>query len=209
MKKQRSFNWTLLVLAAMLLPACSIKDITQTLNNIKSLQYKLGAVDNYRLAGVRLDDKRSVSDFSALDALKLTRAFTSGELPATFTLNLLAHNPNDGKEGRTSTPVTLNSIDFRLYIDDKQTIQGDINSPVTVPGGGQTQTIPIQMTVDLARFFGDKSYEDVARLALALGGVEGSAARLTLDIKPTVETSILGKVTYPGRIKVIDKEFRQ
>ena len=42
---------------------------------------------------------------------------------------------------------------------------------------------------------------------MALGGKNSSASRLTLKIKPTVET-FLGEITYPGEIQVIDKEFR-
>ena len=44
-------------------------------------------------------------------------------------------------------------------------------------------------------------------LALALGGKNGSAARVTLKATPTIDTP-LGAITYPGEISIIDKEFR-
>jgi hypothetical protein len=63
------------------------------------------------------------------------------------------------------------------------------------------------MSLDLYEFFGNKGYESVINLALALGGVSGSAAKVKLDIKPTVNTAI-GPISYPNRLTIIDKEWR-
>jgi hypothetical protein len=57
------------------------------------------------------------------------------------------------------------------------------------------------------KFFKDQGYESVINLALALGGVSGSSARVTLKATPTVDT-FLGPITYPGEISIIDREFR-
>jgi hypothetical protein len=53
----------------------------------------------------------------------------------------------------------------------------------------------------------DKTYDEILNLVLAIAGAQGSAARLTLDIRPTIDTP-LGELTYPNRIKVFNKEFR-
>jgi len=62
------------------------------------------------------------------------------------------------------------------------------------------------MGLDLYNFFGNKGYDGIVNLALAIGGVQGSAARLKLDAQPTVSTP-LGAITYPSRITIIDKNF--
>ena len=63
------------------------------------------------------------------------------------------------------------------------------------------------MSLDLVKFFKDAGYENIINLALALGGVSGSSARVTLKATPTVDT-FLGPITYPGELTIVDKEFR-
>lgn len=94
-----------------------------------------------------------------------------------------------------------------LLIDDKETINGKVSTPLTIPSGSQSTTIPVGVGLDLYKFFGDKGYNDIINLALAVGGVNSSAARLKLKMKPTI--SIAGfPISYPNYITAIDKEFR-
>lgn len=183
-----------------------IQSITQTLVNLQRLQFKLENVSDFKLASIPLSNKKSISDFSITDGLNLANAFKNKKFPAEFILNVAAKNPNDGSGGSKATAATLTSFDWKLYIDDTETINGNINKPIEIPGTGQSTIIPLSMGLDLFEFFGKKGYENVVNLALAIGGVNGSAARLKLDAKPTVTTPI-GRIEYPGRITIIDKEF--
>ena len=195
------------VFSIFLLWGCaSINRITQTLTNIQRLQFKLKNVNGFSLAGVNLSNKKSISDFSVTDGLKLTQAFTGKSLPARFILNVEAKNPNDGSGGSKQTTATLTSFDWQLYIDDVPTIKGNIDKPIEVPGTGQSTIIPVSIDIDLYKFFKDKGYDKLLNLALAIGGVDGSAARLKLDAKPTVQTDF-GPIEYPGRITIVDKQF--
>ena len=197
-----------LVLVSMFIfTSCTtIKNITQSLTNLKRLQFKLENVNGFNLAGINLSNKSSVSDFSITDGLKLGQAFASKSFPARFVLNVAANNPNDGTGGSKKTGATLTSFDWQLYIDDVPTIRGIINKAIEIPGTGQSTIIPVAIDIDLYKFFQEKGYDSILNLALALGGVNGSAARLKLDAKPTVQTSF-GAIQYPGRITIIDKKF--
>jgi hypothetical protein len=201
--------FTVILVSAAFIHSCNVfKEISNTLANISKLQFQIQNVTGLRVAGIDVANKSRISDFSLTDGLKLTNAFATKSFPANFILNLGALNPNDGKEpGTKQTSATITSLDYRLIIDDVPTITGDIDAPVTVPGSGQTTIIPLRMSLDLYQFFGNKGYEGIANLALALGGANKSPARVKLDIKPTVNTSI-GPIGYPGRITVIDKEWR-
>lgn len=174
--------------------------------NLSKIQFKLDEVNNFRLAGISVDDKKSVKDFSITDGLNLMNAFRSNKFPADFVLNVAAKNPNDGSGKSKSTVATLTSFDWKLYIDNKETIAGNISQPIKIPGTGQTEIIPLSVSLDLYEFFGNQGYDGILNLALALGGVEGSAARLKLDAKPTVSTPI-GPIPYPGRITIVDTKF--
>ncbi len=179
--------------------------VTETMKNAERLKFKLGSVDNFNLAGVKLKNVSSLRDFSILDGAALVAAFTTGKMPARFNVNLIAKNP-DSPGGSTATNSLIKQLDWRLLIDNKDIIDGSVSN-ISVPGVGQQVTIPIPISIDLLKFFGDGGYESLINLALALGGKTGNSSRVTLKIKPTIDT-FLGGITYPGEINVIDKEFR-
>ncbi len=180
--------------------------IMNALNNVQRLQFKLENVANFKVAGITIANKSALTDFSIMDGLSLSRAVAGGRLPAEFTINIAAVNPNDGKGGSPARSATLSSLDFRLLIDDVQTIKGDITSPLDIPGTGQSTIIPVTVSLDLYEYFGNKGYDGLVNLALALGGAKGSASHIKLDARPTVST-VLGPVSYPGRITIIDKQY--
>ncbi|MBK9248125.1 MAG: hypothetical protein IPM69_08450 [Ignavibacteria bacterium] len=197
------FGLLCVLLSASLLGCSSIMN---ALNNVQRLQFKLENVANFRVAGISTSNKSTLSDFSIIDGLSLSRAVATGKLPVEFTINVAAVNPNDGKGGSPSRTATLSSLDFRLLIDDVQTIKGDITSPLDIPGTGQSTIIPVTVSLDLYEYFGNKGYDGLVNLALALGGAKGSASHIKLDARPTVST-VLGPVSYPGRITIVDKQY--
>jgi hypothetical protein len=174
--------------------------------NLSRLKFKLGDVNNLTLSGINISNKKSFSDFNAVELLKLTSVITSGKLPASFTLNVEAKNPNDGSGGYPKTDATLKSFPWKLEIDNIETISGNIGNPVSVPGTGQVTNIPLTMNIDLIEFFGNKGLDNLVNLALALGGQEGSSSKLTLYATPTV-SSPLGDIKYPGELKIVDQTF--
>lgn len=188
---------------ALLIHSCSVFN---ALTNAQRLKFRLGSVDGFSLAGVNLKSISSINNLSAMDIIKLTSAFAKNEMPANFTLNVLAKNPNDGTGGTKESSALIKNLDWRLLIDNTETINGAVQN-INVPGVGQETTIPVGISIDLFKFFSSRGYEDLINLALALGGQNGSSSRLSLKVKPTVET-FLGPMTYPGEITVIDKEFR-
>lgn len=180
--------------------------IYQTMTNISRLQFKVGEVNSFRVNDIDISTKSSLNDFNPTDVLKLTTIFTQGKLPVSFVFNVDAKNPNDGTGGYARTDATLKSFKWRLFIDDKETISGDIDSPVTVPGTGEVTKIPLRVNIDLLQFFKDQGFERVINLALTLGGKNGSTSKITLFATPTVSTPI-GNITYPGELKIVDTQF--
>ncbi|QQS37568.1 MAG: hypothetical protein IPM56_06335 [Ignavibacteriales bacterium] len=183
--------------------SCSV---FQTIQNLSRLKFKLGAVNQFTFNGVNISNKNKLGDFSAMEIISITSAVANGKLPVSFTLNIDALNPNDGKGGHPRTNVSLTSFPWRLLIDDKETISGNISQPVQVPGTGETSIIPLQMNLDLASFFKDKGYESLINLALNIGGKGGSSSKLTLYAKPVVGTSV-GNISYPNELKIVNYEF--
>ncbi|MCC7159395.1 MAG: hypothetical protein IT281_07645 [Ignavibacteria bacterium] len=180
--------------------------VMDAITNVQRLQFKLDKVTGMKLAGVPLSNIGSISNISLLDAANLLANFTQGKLPVEFTLNVLARNPNDGTGGTKITSAVIKNLAWRLFIDSKETINGNVGN-ISIPGVGQSTNIPIGMSFDLIKFFNDAGYDSLLNLALALGGKNGSSSRIVLKVQPTVET-VFGPITYPGEFDVVDKEFR-
>lgn len=195
-----------LALLLMLAGCATLQEMQNALVNLKRLQFKLASVAPGTLAGVDLAKVNDPLRFSVLDGLKLTQAFANKSLPVKFTLNVAAKNPNDGTGGSPSSTATLSALAWTLKIDSQETISGDINSPIVIPGTGETATIPLQMSLDLYSFFHERGYKEVLNLALAIAGQNGNTARLTLAATPTVTVAGV-PVKYPGQINIVDKEF--
>lgn len=195
--------YLLVILVAFSSVSCSVYE---TIVNLSRLQFKLGAVNGFEINGVNISNKSSLSDFNAVELLKITTAVAQGTLPVSFVLNVDAKNPNDGTGGYKRTDATLKDFPWRLMIDGKETISGELDNSVTVPGTGEVTVIPLRMNIDLMDFFKNKGYESLVNLALNLGGQSGSASKLTLFAKPVVTTA-LGDISYPGELKIVDAEF--
>ena len=193
----------LIISLIFLTTSCSVYE---TIVNLSRLQFKLGDVNNFELNGIDISGKSKLEDFNFQDLLKLTTAFSSGSLPVTFMLNVEAKNPNDGTGGYKRTDANIKSFPWRLLVNDKEAVSGDINERIFVLGTGEITEIPIEIKLDLIELFKNKGYEDLIDLALALGGKKGSSSKLTLYATPTVTTS-LGDIKYPGELKIVDKEF--
>jgi hypothetical protein len=196
----------LILLSALLIIINSGCSVYETMVNLSRLKFKLGAVNNFIIGGVNISNKKSLQDFNPLEIVNLTQAIASGKLPASFTLNVEAKNPNDGTGGYPGTDATLKSFPWRLEINNVETVSGNISSPVSVPGTGEITNIPLTMNIDLIEFFGNKGFDNLLNLALALGGQQGSSSMLTLFATPIV-SSPLGDIKYPGELKIVEQSF--
>lgn len=200
----KKYIFIIIVLSTIIYSGCA--SISDAVSNAQRLQWKLGTVSGMNLSGVDVSKVSNLSSINALDLIKLTSAVGSGKLPVGFTLNLLAKNPA-GDGGSKNSSDVIKSVAWRLLIDNAETITGNVAGPITIPGVGQTATIPVSINLDLMQFFKNEGLSNLVGLALGIGGKSGSPARLSLKIQPTIDT-FLGPITYPGEITVIDKEFR-
>ncbi len=196
-----------IVCAALLaLPGCAaLQQVGETLN-LGRLQFKLQGVVPGSLAGVDLARVAQPSMLSVQDGIKLASAFAQKSLPLSWTIQVAARNPNDGTDGRPSRAALLSALAWTLAIDGKETVSGDIPQPLEIPGTGQSTIIPLQVSLNLYSFFGERGYNQLLDLALAIAGQRGTASRLTLAATPTVSIGGI-PIRYPGQITIVDREF--
>jgi len=194
----------LTILLGLSLTSCGIYN---SIMNLSKLQYKLGSVNNFRVANILINNKSKLSDFNTADILNLTSKIASGDFPVSFTLNVLAKNPNQNSTSANTSEITLESFPWTLYIDGVKTISGNISNPVTVPSVKSATIIPLQISLDMLDFFKDNGLSKIVNLALTLGGKNGSTSKIKIVAEPTLGTP-LGKMTYPSPITIVDKTFK-
>lgn len=199
----------LLVCLPMVTLSCgSIKSIADALAGLRRCEFRLLSVTDGKLSGISLSDKKNSGDFKPLtDGLELLQAYRNKQLDLDCVLNVQIRNPNTGQEGTRRVDAHITTMEYRLLIDDRVVVTGVSRKQLFVPASGESVTMPIALHVDLLQFFRDKGFDDLLKLVLSIAGAEGSASKLTLDVRPTVETP-LGEITYPDRINVVSKEFR-
>jgi hypothetical protein len=207
-RRSRALVAAIALVAVTALSSCAaLTDMAAAVASLKRLRFKVDGVRDFKLLGIDLGAKAGLADLSAGDALKALQAYRSRKLPVEFVVDIVAVNPNDGSGGSRRAVSTLTGLECRLLIDGQPTVTGNIDRPVEIPGTGEASVVPLRLGLDLLEFFGDRRYEDLLGLALALGGRERSAARISLDAQPTVSTPF-GPITYPDRITIVSTEFR-
>lgn len=190
------------VVTLLMLSSCSIYN---TITNFSKLKFKLDSVNDYTIAGIPVSEKSQLKDFNALQIIKLSSEFASGKLPVSFKLNVEVKNPNKAESG-SGVDITLKEFPWTLYIDDNETISGSIGSPVLIPGGIETEIIPLEIRLDLMQFFSNKNFDSLLNLALKLSGGESSSSSIKLVASPKLGTPI-GDMQYPEPLTIVNHTF--
>jgi LEA14-like dessication related protein len=201
--KKILFPISIFLFVMMIISSCSMLN---TLTNLQKLKFKLNSVSDFKVSGIPLSGKSSITDFNFADALKVKNLLTGTSFPVQFILNVEAYNPNDGTSSPMKAEATISSMQWRLFLDDVQTISGNVSTPLTVPANGQSIIIPLTMDLDLYKFFSKRGLNQLLELAFAIGGVQSNLSHIKLEVQPTVKTNF-GPITYPNWITVIDKDY--
>ncbi len=180
----------------LLLGAMSCATLQQVLA-LRQVEFALDGVRNARLAGIDVSRVRSYRDLSTLDLARIGLALSRNQLPLEMLVDVGAHNPADNQTAATMTRMT-----WTLYLNDKETIHGMVDSAVTMPAGA-TAVIPIRMRLDILEFF-DGPAEELVDLVASLVGLEADPTRVTLRAIPTITTP-LGNITYPTPITIVNR----
>lgn len=182
------------VLLVVSLCACSA---LQQIAALRQVTFALAGVRNGRLAGVALDRIASYQDLSAADLGRLTLAIARNDLPLAFRVDVQAENPADN-----GTAATMVRLAWSLYLDDKETVSGVLDTSYVLPPG-RPVVIPLQMSLNLLQFF-DGPAESLVNLAAGLAGLRADPTRIALRAVPSINTP-LGPITYPSPITIVSR----
>ena len=176
------------------LTSCDVVKQVSQVSNLSKCDFRLESVQQLTLAGVNMQNVRSISDVNMFEAAKLASAAVSEEIPLNCILNIEAKNPNTSDAGITK-------IDWILLIDDIEMTKGILDQPVTIPANNGTAVIPVQVKVDLRKALSGKSADAIINFAMNLAGAGNKPTRFTMKMKPTISVSGI-PVSYPGYVNI-------
>ncbi len=173
-----------------LAPGCTT---LQQLANLGNVDFDLDRISNGLVAGVDLDRLVQNRNIGVADGARITAAALRGEVPLSFTLFVGADNP-------TGNPVAqVLELDWTMLLEGTETISGTYNETISLQPG-QRSLIPINMELDLVRFFGNNA-GDLIDLIGDIAGDGSQPSMIKLRAQPTVNTA-LGPIRYPGTISI-------
>lgn len=194
----RKTGFLLVLLSAFIVNSCDILDQASQMAMLTKCQFRLTTLTNAKIAGVGVQNKDSYKDFTVMDVAKVTASYAAGSLPLSFTLNVEAKNPNTKAAG-------MSKLDWILLIDDLEVLTGITEQRITIPANGGTETLPMEMKVDLMKVLESRNIESLANFGMNLAGVGNKPTRVALRAKPTIYVGTT-PITYPDYI-TINTEF--
>lgn len=184
----------ILLMGILSLQSC---DILQQMVTFTKCEFKMNSLTETKLVGVDIQNKKSFSDLSYMDALSATRTFLSGELPLSFNLNIATKNPN-------ASTAAMQKMEWIVYIDDIKMTTGIVDQPISIPPG-ETRNLPITVKLDLKKILNNKTKSALLNFGFNLADAGNYPTRVRLDIKPTIDVAGI-PIEYPGYFS-LKKEF--
>jgi len=155
-------------------------------------------IERIKVAGVSMEGKSSINDFSLADMAMLTQHAIRGTLPLDMVLHIEAKNPNQQS-------AAINRIEWIAYVDDLEMMSGYVDERVVVPPNNGIGIIPLHIEFDLKKVVESSTGKAIANLALNMMNIGERESRFTIKIKPTILVGSFA-LDYPGYIS-ITKEF--
>ena len=189
-----SRRWIVAVALGVALTGCSV---LQQVGALRQVAFALGAIRSGRLAGVDLSRIANYGSLSATDLGRISLALARKDLPLEFTAEVRAENPADNQ-----VTATMVRMDWSLFLDDRETIAGVVDTSITLPPGTPV-IIPMRMRLNLLQFF-DGPAQSVVDLAAAVAGLNTDPTRVAIRAVPTINTRY-GAIRYPSPITIVSQ----
>jgi hypothetical protein len=185
------------IIVIMLFSSCSVLQQTSEMKNFGKCEFRIESARNMKLAGVNIQDKKSLQDLTIMEMTKIGGVIAGGTLPLNFDLKIEVKNPNP-------VMAAMNKLDWILLIDDIEMTRGILNQRIEVPAGSLAN-FPVFINLDLMKSLNGKSGDALINFAMNLAGTGSKPTRIKLKAKPTI---MIGStpVEYPGYI-TIRQEF--
>jgi LEA14-like dessication related protein len=137
----------------------------------------LDSVQNVTIAGINLKGINTNS-LTATNIAKLSAALLTKNIPLNMTVNVGIQNP-------TQKPASLNSMDWKLDIDNIEFANGSTNKKVSVPSKSKT-AMPLSFNVNTYNLFSQNGISAVKNFVSSFSSTSGNSSRVAIKVNPTM-----------------------
>ncbi len=163
-------------------------------------QFAISKLHQMNMAGLDVDNLKSINDLNLLQAAKIATTYAGGSLPLSVTANLKIQNPN-------ASSAALNKLDWILEVDGADVLEGTSNERVEVAPNSSAE-MPLTVSMDLRKVFKDKKLDYIKDFSSDVLKNREQSERFSVKVRPYF--NFLGaQFAYPGYIrleKILKKE---
>jgi hypothetical protein len=173
----KNLKWVFLVMVVTIMPLTGCRSING-LKVFSKCKFDLKRIEDIKIAGIDVANKKSFSDFSIKDAANLGVCFLEKKLPLsmTFVMNI-ANNS-------TKTAI-LEKLDYIIAVDKKDVLSGKIENRIEV--APKTAALYyVKSDLDVIGLFNTDDLKENIRLALKLVAAENLYKEIELKVKPYI-----------------------
>ncbi len=164
----------LLLCATILFSGCGVTNDLTSAYNVTKCEYDYKSISNLTVSGMNLSNGISPTYIPKLLGIL---GGTASSIPMNFTLNLDVKNPN-------STAAIMNGLQYIISVDDIQFTTGHVDQTMNI-AAGTSQTLPLNIGVDLATLMTNNSKSAVQNIAKNFIGIGDTKSNVKVQIKPT------------------------
>jgi len=185
------------IILCAILASCGVKKQIDKMSTFSKCEFRLLSLVDAKLAGVDVQNVKSISDINMINMTQLSAAYAKGALPLDFTLNVEVKNPNP-------KPAGMTMLDWILLIDNKEMLNGVLKQRVDIAPNGGTAVLPVKMSMDLRKVIQSGQLQEVINIAFNLAGASNKPSqKVRLKVKPTINVGGIA-IKYPGYFTVSD-----
>lgn len=160
---------------------------------LENCEFLFKDITEFKIEGVNMKDKNSISDLNLFEGMKLTAALVNQKANADLVFLVDIKNPNTGD-------AQLNATDWILLIKDKEVLNGSIDEHINIPAE-KTISLPLTVKFEVFKILQQFSQEEIQDIVWNLTENKKLPDEVTLKLRPTF--LIAGqKIKYPGYIKL-------
>lgn len=164
---------------------------------VQRLQFKIGSITDFKIAGVSLKDKKSSDDLTDFEESKLSQAIAAKKLPSSFTIKVLVKDPNQGVK---NISAVLKEFRWRLLIDSIEIASGDYKDEIEIKGD---TIISLKVNFDFGSYFSEPDIKSLTDTVLSFYALRSN---IVVKAIPVIETNY--GILIREEIPVNAKEFR-
>lgn len=165
--------------------ACGIIQQAKTLSNCS---FDFVDVNNFKIAGIRLNKDININQISIYDATKILTALSSKNTEISFDINVKGNNPN-------AKAASIDKLQYIILLENQEILYGEINEKFSIPAKGSS-LISINANMDAMKVLNGNTIKNVYNLYQKItGNNTNNTSKISIKLKPTIN-----RYTFPSYI---------